>query len=98
QVDAERLVDREVRLRPLEFEPIAVRVDDFAALVLRGLQVSLGKLRDRFVEERSRSQGGLADGQPKDVGGREVRVLLEEDVERVANRELRKDLGGVVAR
>ena len=68
EVDAVGLVDREVRLRSLEFELVALGVDGLAGLVLRRLQVALGKLRDRLVEEGAGAERGLADGEVEDVG------------------------------
>lgn len=86
-----------MRLRALQLELIAVGIDHVTGLVLRGLQIALAQLGDRLGEECAGAKRRLTDRQVEDVRRAQPRVLVEEDVQRMADGELGEDLGRVVA-
>lgn len=106
EVDAVRVVEGDVRLGLLELARVLLRVDLLAPLLLRQLQIQLGQLVDRLVQERAGAESGLAHPPAQHLRRRDAGLLrfarvdaplvVEAEAQRLLNRRPGQGLRCVV--
>ena len=97
EVDAVAVVQRDVRLDPLQGEGALLGFEPVAGLFLAQPQVQRGELVDGLVEERAGAQGGLADPPAEHLGGGgRAALLLDPLLQGELDGDGGQRLGGVV--